>query len=419
MRTSLVTFTLIFWVTHCGETGTLSSSESHFLGSCDGSHACAQGLECVCGLCTEPCRSDDDCSNLDGSAECLAHEDVSCEEAEVCDVSCTVDADCGDLGSSLECASGRCRAASALSSSTQSGGADGGSDGSNSSGKEAGTGTMALPDGGCSNVLGVTYRDFKALDEDGGHPDFEISARGVMDELGLYKGWNEVGCGLVEATLGPNDKPVFYTGPAEDTDFEVPRGAGRLMHVVTGPGCWTPEDPEPPGICYVGTCEPWSLPPPTYEIESRDTFDQWYNTIEDVNIEIQGELTLKDEDGLLVFDSQEFFPLDSEGFGTSPGFDHNYHFTTEIHLRFTYEQGQYFTFRGDDDVWVFVNGRLALDIGGVHQALEGTIDLYALDYDLGIEPGGEYRMDIFHAERQSVASRFRIETNIPCFSPGE
>ena len=71
-----------------------------------------------------------------------------------------------------------------------------------------------------------------------------------------------------------------------------------------------------------------------------------------------------------------------------------------------------FTFRGDDDLWLFVNGQLALDLGGLHPALEGSVVMDSL----GLVPGETYPMDIFHAERRTNASNFRIVTNIECFT---
>jgi len=65
----------------------------------------------------------------------------------------------------------------------------------------------------------------------------------------------------------------------------------------------------------------------------------------------------------------------------------------------------------------FVNNQLALDVGGQHQALEGTIDFDKQASALGITVGQTYSMDIFHAERQTTESNFRIETNIKCFEP--
>lgn len=273
------------------------------------------------------------------------------------------------------------------------------------------------PSATCGSVLPVTLRDFKGSGESGGHIDFEVSARNVIGPDGqVYKGWNDVGCGLVEPTIGADSKPTFFTGTPDG--IMVRAGVGRQKRVVTGPGCWTEANPTPMGICNIGTCVAWDFDPPTFEIESTASFDQWYNTISGVNMEVESELPLTDDgSGVYVYDSNAFFPLDNAGFGNTPGESHNYHFTTEAHVSFTYQAGQVFTFRGDDDLWIFVNGKLALDVGGLHQALEGTIAFDAKATALGITPGGQYQMDIFHAERQTSESNFRIETNISCFEP--
>ena len=294
--------------------------------------------------------------------------------------------------------------------------------GEESGGGEAETGPLLdLGEGDneiCDSTLPILVRDFKAFGEPGGHTDFEISDRQIYHEGQLYEGWNDVGCGLVEDNLGPDYKPVFYSGPPDIADGgpQIKNGVGRQQRVVSGPGCWPAES----GICNVGTCQPWSFDPPTYEIESITSFNQWYNTVDGVNMAIELELELYEEvadSGIFVYDSSAFFPIDGMGFGNSPGQAHNFHFTTEIHVLFEYEAGQSFTFRGDDDLWVFVNGRLALDVGGLHEDLQGTINFDAQAAALGISPGGTYEMDIFHAERQSDESNFRIETNIRCFTP--
>jgi len=267
------------------------------------------------------------------------------------------------------------------------------------------------------------YRDFKGSNEPGGHTDFEASGRMVHNMDGtLFKGWNDIGCGLVEPTLGPDNKPTAYTGMPDIKDgTQVPLGVGRQQRTVSGPGCWTAANPTPTGVCGIGTCAPWTITPPTYSIKDGTTFAQWYNTTPNVNIEIPGELMLTETapgSGISVYDSTAFFPIDGQGFGTTPGQTHNYAFTTEIHVRFTYQAGQKFTFRGDDDLWIFVNNKLALDVGGQHQALQGTIDFDTQALALGISVGAAYSMDIFHAERQTTDSNFRIETNISCFEPG-
>jgi fibro-slime domain-containing protein len=280
-------------------------------------------------------------------------------------------------------------------------------------------GTGGAGSGECGQVLPVIYRDFNVYGMPGGHADFEASARGVKNMDGTtFEGWNDIGCGLVEPTLGADGKPVAFTGmPDKVEGTNLPTGIiGKQQRVTDNSegGCW----PATTGVCKVGTCIPWKITPPTHSIESATTFAQWYTTTPNVNMEVPGELLLTETmPGVSTYDTTEFFPLDGKGFGNTAGQTHNYHFTTEIHVKFKYEAGQKFTFRGDDDLWIFVNNKLALDVGGQHQALQGTIDFDAQAATLGITPGNAYPMDIFHAERQTSESNFRIETNIKCFEP--
>jgi fibro-slime domain-containing protein len=63
---------------------------------------------------------------------------------------------------------------------------------------------------------------------------------------------------------------------------------------------------------------------------------------------------------------------------------------------------------------VFVNGKLAIDLGGVHDPLTDVIDFDARAAELGISPGGTYAFDVFHAERHTVGSTFKMVTTIDC-----
>lgn len=229
----------------------------------------------------------------------------------------------------------------------------------------------------CDGEIPVVYRDFSEA-----HPDFEMEFRGDV-----------VRRQLVAPTLGADNKPVFASS------IGCPAQQG------------TPT-----------ACADWDVEQPV--ITSAQTFDQWYRNTPGVNIPIEGVLSLVETSpgsGLYTYNSNDFFPIaNDQGFGVTPAnhfMNKNFLFTTEIHLTFQYVAGQRFSFRGDDDLWIFVNGRLALDLGSMHGAEQGTIDFDAQADELGITAGRAYPMDIFHAERHTDASNFGVETNIACFTP--
>ncbi len=108
-----------------------------------------------------------------------------------------------------------------------------------------------------------------------------------------------------------------------------------------------------------------------------------------------------------------FFPIDGELLGATSvpindGLMHNYSFTFELHTIFKYVQGQIFRFKGDDDVWVFVDGKRVVDLGGIHSAEDRTVQLD----ELGLSAGGEYPLDFFFAERHFSESNFLAETSL-------
>lgn len=153
----------------------------------------------------------------------------------------------------------------------------------------------------------------------------------------------------------------------------------------------------------------------TATVSGKTSFDQWYRDTPNVNMHFEQPLPLTEAPaGTFTFDDQAFFPLDNMGWGNE-GDPHNFHFTTEIHGTFTYAGGETFQFVGDDDVFVFVNKKLALDLGGIHGAETASIDFDASASALGITKGHTYDLDVFHAERHTSESHFRMVTTIDCF----
>uniref|UniRef100_A0A7S1LY94 PA14 domain-containing protein n=1 Tax=Alexandrium catenella TaxID=2925 RepID=A0A7S1LY94_ALECA len=148
-------------------------------------------------------------------------------------------------------------------------------------------------------------------------------------------------------------------------------------------------------------------------LSTKENFDQWYRDVPGVNIRLPMKLALtRSAEGTYVYENPSFFPIDGKGWKDSAialdGNPHNFYFTLELASAFIYQGGEQFTFRGDDDVWVFINGEKVIDLGGVHNPIEGSVDLDTLD----LTPGSDVELHFFFAERRCCGSNFRLETTI-------
>jgi fibro-slime domain-containing protein len=252
-------------------------------------------------------------------------------------------------------------------------------------------------------VLPIVYHDFKGWDEAGGHVDFQH-----------FQGNGRGYAGIVEKTLGPSGVPVHVAGC-----YPTP-GAG-YPQLLTANNC-------PPGGAN-----------PTWD-PAVDWFGMWYVDNATYNKTVVQTLTLTPiAGGAFQYSDLSFFPLDgvAAGWGTSPGQAHDYGFTSVARTWFEYTGTATLSFYGDDDVWVFVNKKLAVDLGGTHQQATGSVTLDATnghgyvcdfvapgnafpspacsvalanghDVDLGLKIGSVYEIVVFQAERFRTESNYQL-----------
>jgi len=220
----------------------------------------------------------------------------------------------------------------------------------------------------------VTFLAATVYDFDTAHPNFEEGSGG---SCGLVKG-------MVAPTLGPDRKPRTGTNHCKENGT-------RIVDQ------------------YLAT--------------------QWFRPVDSVNAATCRDipLGLDSVNGNYKYDNTSYFPIDDfttlangkpnpyrQMFnGGSDNKPHNFHYCLESHGEFDYKKGQRFSFRGDDDVWFFIDNRIAVDLGGVHNPESASVLLDTMK----LVEGRTYNFDFFYCERQTTGANMRIETSMNLRTP--
>ena len=138
-------------------------------------------------------------------------------------------------------------------------------------------------------------------------------------------------------------------------------------------------------------------------------FGRWYTDVPGVNQTISSVALDFNTNryGRLEINQPQFHPIDGLGLGNE-GYQHNYFFTMEMHTTFTYHPGQDFYATADDDLWLYIDKKLVVDLGGVHAARWAELQLDTL----GLTEGQTYSADLFYADRATYDTTLIIESSM-------
>lgn len=121
------------------------------------------------------------------------------------------------------------------------------------------------------------------------------------------------------------------------------------------------------------------------------------------------------------FKTNCFWPMDYRGTHPTPGdpyddkVEHNSFFGMQYQVDFTipedYTGPLEYYFYGDDDLWVFLDGQLIIDVGGVHSSIGAYVDLRK---ELPAERlAGKHKLEIFYMERGCFGSSCYMQFTLP------
>jgi fibro-slime domain-containing protein len=244
-------------------------------------------------------------------------------------------------------------------------------------------------------------RDFRWPNQNNGHVDFEWTP---TQGFAHY-------AGEVADNLDSDGKPVFLsTGRKVNTEARDSLGRNIMPVAKSYIASRSGDQAGSVSASFGGSTH------------TAAAFSQWFRDVPGTNLSMMIPLTLVRQPGTNTYTFNDrsdahytslggFFPINGQLYGNSPSQSKNFGFTFELSTNFVFQRntGQVFTFTGDDDVFVFIDGKLVVDLGGVHAATNQTIELDRLGW---LQDQQSYTLKLFFAERHTTQSNVRIDTNL-------